>query len=155
MDEDRRESKYLCERYLRTFSDSLLLERPVMEIRGDGREYFVDEITRTSRAAAAAAAPAETFGRKLLGSPRLRQQPSLRRAARSRRSRAKLPLSLFSVRQRRNEMHSPALWPSIRYRSESSWTRETRRKVQRPVRSSGREKLDISYNYWRRLPEAV
>lgn len=82
------------------------LEWPVMEIRGG--------IFRRRNYANFASVVGGNFRPEATGSPRLRQQPSLRRkVARN------FSLLLFSVRQRRNEMHSPALWSSIRYRYES------------------------------------
>lgn len=119
------------------------LEWPVMEIRGG-------ILFRRRNYANFASVVGGNFRPEATGSPRLRQQPSLRRkVARN------FPLSLFSVRQRRNEMHSPALWSSIRYRSESLSRMRGNSSKSSTGRSSSREEPDISHNYWRRLPGAA
>lgn len=136
-------SRYLRERYLRTCSDFPSSWNGLLwKLEG---EYFVGEITRTSQASLA-----ETFGRKLLDL--LDYVNSLLSAARSRET------SPYRYSQSDNEetrcirRHFGRALGTVT-KVCPGWG-ETRRKVQRAVRSSG-EKPDISHNYWRCLPEAA
>lgn len=95
------------------------------------------------------------FRPEAAGSPRLRQQPSLRRKV-AEESRETSPIAILNPTTKKRDAFARHFGRALdTVPKVGSRTRETRRKVQRAVRSSSREKPDISHNYWRCLPEAV
>ena len=111
------------------------VDKRVMEIKGNEREYFISEIMRTSRTAAAEISVGSCWISSIMStafSPACRNVVEI----------VQLPLSPFSAWQWRNEMHLLALWPTaIRYRPESFSSSQTRgtQKVRRAMRLSGRK----------------
>jgi len=115
-------------------SSSWMVDKWVMEIKGNEREYFVSEIMRTSRTTAAETSVGSCWISSIMSTA----SPACRNVIEI----VQLLLSPFSARQWRNEMHSLAFWPTaIRYRSESFSSSQTRgtQKVRRAMRLSGRK----------------